>query len=278
MTAALDRTAGVAHLPSPLTLGLARGRIEVKQFFRFKEQVIFTFSFPAIILVLLGSVFDGNTYPGGVTVGQVFTASMVGAGIVATSFLNLTISVALDREDGTLKRMRGTPITAPSYFIGKIVLVLVAAVAEVVLLLAVGMVMFDLTLPSEPAKWFTFAWVFVLCAISCSLLGIVISSLAKGAQSASAVANVPYIALLFMSGVYITIDALTDWMIVIGSLFPIKWAAQGFRYVFLPDSMKAEEAAGSWELGTVALMLGAWCVIGLVLCLLTFRWTNKRNG
>jgi ABC-2 type transport system permease protein len=278
MTVALDRTAGATHLPSTLSLGLARGRVEVKQFFRFKEQVIFTFSFPALILVLLGSIFDGNTYPGGVSVGQVFTASMVGAGIVATSFLNLSISVALDREDGTLKRLRGTPMTAPAYFIGKIVLVLVAAVAEVVLLLAVGMVMFDLSLPSEPAKWFTFAWVFTLCAISCSLLGIVISSLAKGAQSASAVANVPYIALLFMSGVYITIDALTDWMITVGSIFPIKWAAQGFRYVFLPDSMKAEEAAGSWELGTVALMLGAWCVIGLVLCLLTFRWTNERKG
>ncbi len=274
MTAALDRT----HLPSTLSLGLARGRVEVKQFFRFKEQVIFTFSFPALILVLLGSIFDGNTYPGGVSVGQVFTASMVGAGIVATSFLNLSISVALDREDGTLKRLRGTPMTAPAYFIGKIVLVLVAAVAEVVLLLAVGMVMFDLSLPTEAVKWFTFAWVFTLCAVSSSLIGIAISSVAKSAQSASAVANVPYIALLFMSGVYITIDALTDWMITVGSIFPIKWAAQGFRYVFLPDSMKAEEAAGSWELGTVALMLGAWCVLGLVLCLLTFRWTNKRNG
>lgn len=265
-----------AALPSTFGLGASRGGVELRQFFRQKEQVIFTFSFPAIILVLLGSIFD-DTYPTGVSVGQVFAASMIAAGVVATSFLNLGISVALDREDGTLKRLRGTPFTASAYFLGKVFLVAVASLAEVVLLLAVGVVMFDVSLPTEVARWFTFAWVFVLSVVSCSLLGIATSSIAKSAQSAGAVTNVPYIALLFMSGVYITLDALPDWMLTIGSLFPIKWAAQGFRSVFLPDSMMAEEAAGSWELGRTALVLGGWSLLGLVLCLLTFRWTNERG-
>ena len=202
---------------------------------------------------------------------------MIGAGIVSTSFVNLGTGVALDREDGTLKRLRGTPMPPTAYFLGKIVLVAVASLAEVVLLLAVGAVMFDVTLPTDPARWVTFAWVFVLAVISCSLLGIAISAIAKSAQSAGAVTNLPYIALLFMSGVYITLDALPDWMLQVGSLFPIKWAAQGFRSVFLPDSMMAQEAAGSWEHGMTALMLGAWCVIGLLLCLATFRWTNRRG-
>jgi ABC-2 type transport system permease protein len=38
------------------------------------------------------------------------------------------------------------------------------------------------------------------------------------------------------------------------------------------------EAGGSWEPGRTALVLGAWCVIGLVLCLVTFRWTNRQDG
>jgi ABC-2 type transport system permease protein len=266
-----------AALPSTFGVGTARGGAELKQFFRQKEQVVFTFTFPAIILVLLGSIFDG-VYPGGVTGGQVFTASMIGAGIVATSFLNLGISVALDREDGTLKRLRGTPMPAAAYFLGKMFLVAVASLAEFVLLMVVGMAMFDLSLPAESSRWFTFAWVFVLSIVSCSLLGIAASSLAKSAQSAAAVVNVPYIALQFMSGVYIPIDQVPEWMRTIGSLFPIKWAAQGFRSVFLPDSMMVKEAAGSWELGRTALVLGAWSVLGLVLCLLTFRWTNKRGG
>lgn len=264
-------------LPSTLGIGLARGGIELKQFFRAKEQVIFTFTFPAIILVLLGSVFD-QQYQNGVTAGQVFAASMIAAGVVATSFSNLGINVALNREDGTLKRLRGTPMPPSAYFIGKIVLVAVASVAEVVLILVVGMLLFDVKLPTEADRWFTFAWVFVLSVISCSLLGIAISSMAGSAQSAAAVTNVPYIALQFMSGVYIPIDSVPVWMRDIGSLFPIKWAAQGFRSVFLPDGMMAREAAGSWELGKTALVLGGWCVLGLVLCLMTFRWTNKRSG
>jgi ABC-2 type transport system permease protein len=53
---------------------------------------------------------------------------------------------------------------------------------------------------------------------------------------------------------------------------------QGMRSVFLPDSFASQEVAGSWELGKVAIVLLAWCVGGLVLCLLTFRWTAKRDG
>ncbi|GAB1515706.1 ABC transporter permease [Actinophytocola sp. KF-1] len=266
-----------AALPSTAGLGLSRGGVELKQFFRAKEQVIFTFTFPAFILVLLGSIFD-EAYPGGVTAGQVFSASMIGAGIVATSFLNLGIGVALNRDDGTLKRLRGTPMPAAAYFVGKVVLVAVASLAEVVLLLGVGMLMFDVALPTEPERWLTFVWVFVLSIVSCSLLGIAISSVANSAQSASAVTNLPYVGLQFMSGVYIPVSQLPDWMITVGALFPVKWAAQGFRSVFLPDSMVVQEAAGSWELGKTALVLGVWCVIGLVLCLLTFRWSNKRGG
>ncbi len=266
-----------AVLPSTLTIGLARGGVELRQFFRAKEQVVFTFTFPAIILVLLGSIFD-QQYQNGVTAGQVFAASMIAAGVVATSFNNLGINVALNREDGTLKRLRGTPMPPAAYFIGKIILVAVASLAEVVLMLAVGMLLFGVKLPSEADRWFTFLWVFVLSVVACSLLGIAISSIAGSAQSAAAVTNVPYIALQFMSGVYIPIDGVPEWMRDIGSLFPIKWAAQGFRSVFLPDSMMVREAAGSWELGKTALVLGGWCVLGLVLCLLTFRWTNKKAG
>ncbi|MPZ81544.1 MAG: ABC transporter permease subunit [Actinophytocola sp.] len=274
MTATLERTA----LPSVLRVSLARGGLELKQFFRQKEQVVFTFTFPALILILLGSIFDDNYQGSGVTAGQVFAASMAGAGIVATSFLNLGIGVADDRENGTLKRLRGAPIPPTAYFFGKVILVAVASIAEVIVLVAVGMLLFDVELPSDAGRWFTFAWVFVLGTISCSLLGITISSLAKNAQSAAAITNLPYVALQFLSGVYIPISSVPDWMINVSSFFPIKWVAQGFRSVFLPDSMMAREAAGSWEHGTTALVLGAWCVIGVVLCLLTFRWTNRREG
>jgi ABC-2 type transport system permease protein len=64
----------------------------------------------------------------------------------------------------------------------------------------------------------------------------------------------------------------------VASIFPVKWMAQGFRSVFLPDAAVGSEAGGAWEHGRIALVLLAWCVVGSVLCLLTFRWTNTRDA
>jgi ABC-2 type transport system permease protein len=264
-------------LPSTARIGFLRGGLEVKQFFRAKEQVVFTFAFPLVILMLLGSIFSGAYAGTGVTSSQVFTASMVGAGIIATSFVNLSVSVALDRDNGTLLRLRGTPMSAVSYFLGKVVLVAVASVAEAALVIVIGKLLFGVNLPATAEKWFTFVWVFVLAVVSCSLVGIAISSVARSAQSAAAVANLPYVGLQFISGVYVNpINHLPVGMVTVSSFFPVKWVCQGFRSVFLPDSMAMYEMAGSWELGKTALVLGAWCVAGLALCLLTFRWSNRR--
>jgi ABC-2 type transport system permease protein len=77
--------------------------------------------------------------------------------------------------------------------------------------------------------------------------------------------------------VFVTpITMLPTAMVDVASFFPVKWICQGLRSVFLPDSMASYEMAGTWELGKVALVLGAWCAAGLVLCRLTFRWTDAR--
>ena len=68
---------------------------------------------------------------------------------------------------------------------------------------------------------------------------------------------------------------IPTWMLVIGSLFPVKWMAQGFRSVFLPAQMVVFEPAGAWELGRIFVVLVAWSVAGLVACLLVFRWSDR---
>jgi ABC-2 type transport system permease protein len=264
-------------LPGVIRLGLARGGVELKEFVRNKEAVIFSFGFPALLLILLGSIFRGDDPPSGVTSSQIFSAGMIAYGIVSTAFITMGVGISMDREDGTLKRLRGTPLTAPSYFIGKLTLVAVSVIAEVVIMLAVAMIMFDMPLPSEAGRWLTFAWLLVLSVIACTLLGIAASSLAKSGRSAGVVLNVPSVALQFLSGIFVQpITALPAWMLGISSLFPVKWMGQGFRSVFLPDNMAVREAAGTWEHATTALVLAAWCVIGLVLSLMTFRWSNSK--
>jgi len=275
MTATIAPPQRIA-LPGVVTLGLARGAAELKEFARNKEAVIFSFGFPALLLILLGSIFQGDDPSSGVTSSQVFSAGMIAYGIVSTAFITMGVGISMDREDGTLKRLRGTPLTAPSYFIGKLILVAVSVVAEVVIMLAVAMIMFDMPLPSEAGRWVTFAWLLVLSVIACTLLGIAASALAKSGRSAGVVLNVPSVALQFLSGIFVQpITALPTWMLAVSSIFPVKWMGQGFRSVFLPDTMAFREAAGTWEHGLTALVLAAWCVIGLVLAMMTFRWSDR---
>jgi ABC-2 type transport system permease protein len=270
-TAAPERTA----LPPLGRVYLTRAGVELKEFFRQRESVVFTLVFPVILLLGLGAVLDYDL-GAGVDFPQYFMAGVITAGIVGASLQNMAIHVAGERSDGTLKSLRGTPMPASAYFVGKVVQVLAVAVATIVLLLLVGVLVHGIDLPSG-TDWLTFAWVSVLGAAACTLLGIVVSTLARNARSASATVTPIALVLQFVSGVFIPFDQVPGWLQDVAAVFPVKWLAQGLRSVFLPDALAAREPAGSWELGTVALVLGVWCVAGLVLCALTFRWQDREG-
>jgi ABC-2 type transport system permease protein len=260
-------------LPPLAAVYRSRGVVELKEFFRQREAVVFTLMLPVLLLVVFGAVlnFDlGN----GVTFTQYFMAGIIAAGILGASLQNMAISIATERSDGTLKSLAGTPMPRSAYFVGKVVQVLAVTLAIVVILLLIGVVFYDIDLPSG-TDWLTFAWVATLGAASCTLLGIALSSLAKNGRSASATVTPFALLLQFISGVFFQFSEIPGWMQTVAALFPLKWMAQGLRSVFLPDVMAAAEPAGSWELGRTALVLLAWCVIGLVLCVATFRWQDK---
>ncbi|MFN8074801.1 MAG: ABC transporter permease [Kineosporiaceae bacterium] len=264
-------------MPGAVSLGVARAGIEIKQFFRERDSMVFTFLFPLILLFIFGSVFDDDIAPG-VSFTQYFTAGMIASGIVLTSFQSLAISIALEREDGTLKRLRGTPMPPAAYFLGKIGLVLGTSIAQSVLLLLVGTLAFGLDLPTSLAAWARFAWIFVLGTAAGTVVGIAYSSVPRSARSAAAVVSPVVIVLQFMSGVYFVYSELPTWMQRFAEAFPLKWLAQGMRSVFLPGSFEAQEASGSWQLPQIAVALSLWAVVGLVLCLRTFRWQRRDAG
>jgi ABC-2 type transport system permease protein len=95
--------------PSAIRLGLSRAAIETRMFFRERDAVIFTFSFPIILLVIFGSIFADDLEGTGLNVSQLYVAGLIGSAAM-TGFQNLGITIAGDRDDGTLKRLRGTPL------------------------------------------------------------------------------------------------------------------------------------------------------------------------
>jgi ABC-2 type transport system permease protein len=263
--------------PTIWSVGFARTKVEIKQFFREKDALVFTFAFPVILLFIFGSVFGEDIAPG-VSFSQYFVAGMIASGFILVSFQSLAIGIAVERDDGTLKRIEGTPMPRASYFVGKIGLVLVTAVLQTAILLAVGALLFGISLPDSAAKWFTLAWVGLLGVTAGTLLGIAYSSVPRSGRSAAAVVSPVVIVLQFISGVFFVFSQLPTWMQRTAEVFPLKWMAQGIRSVFLPDSFETQEPSGSWQHGTIAIVLAIWCVVGLVLCLRTFRWRRRDDG
>ncbi|MEJ7628971.1 MAG: ABC transporter permease [Nocardioidaceae bacterium] len=275
--AARSRQAGlVGH-------SVARLEVELKQFFREREAVIFIFAFPIVMLVIFASAFASQPQfvtGGGVSIGaaQYYLTGMVSTGIMLSSFQNLAIFIAVERDDGTLKRLRGTPMPPIAFFVGKIALVAVVTVIQLVLLLGVARLAYDVDLPRTGELWVRFGWLVLLGSAAGTVLGIAFSSIPRSGRSASAVVTPIVLVLQFISGVYFAYGDLPQWMHAVSSVFPLKWMAQGMRSVFLPPELAAAEPGGSWHIATGAVVMAWWLVGGLLVAVRSFRWMRRDDG
>jgi ABC-2 type transport system permease protein len=265
-----------------IALGLGRARFETRVYFRQGDTVFFTFLFPVVMLTIFSVAFSsaGNfgTRPdgsGGITPAAFYLPGMIAAGILLSGVQNLAVDIAVERGDGTLKRLAGTPLPVLSYFIGKFLQVLATSAMQIVLLLAVARLAFQVALPTDPSKWLTFAWVYLLGITTSAVLGIALSRVPRTGKSATAVIVPMVLVLQFISGVYLSFSQLPSWLQTFASVFPLKWLAQGMRSVFLPSNFEALEPAGSWQGAGTAVVLVIWLVAGVVAARVTFRWIRK---
>ena len=283
-TTALPLPAVRTRRPSALKLGLSRAGYEIRGYFRLGDTLFFTFLFPVVMLAIFSVAFSGAGLVGvngepdpvnGISMAHTYLPGMVAAGLLLSGVQNLAIDIAMEKSDGTLKRLAGTPLPVLSYFLGKLGQVLATSLLQLALLLAVARILFGVPLPTEPDRWLTFAWVYLLGIGTSAVLGIALSGVPRSGKSASAVIIPMVLVLQFVSGVYVTFAALPDWLQNAASVFPLKWMAQGMRSVFLPEAFAAQEQTGTWDLGTTALVLGVWLVAGVIACRFAFRWIRK---
>lgn len=254
-----------------LKIGLLRGGLEIKQFMRQRESVVFTIFFPLILMIIFGSVFKNEIAPG-VQYSQYFVAGMIASGMVNSGFQQLAIMIPMERDAGGLKRLRGTPMPLGSYFIGKSILVLASMLAQTILLIAGGVAFYGLKLPTTAQKWWLLVLFLLIGSANSTALGIAFAAVAKSGRGASAIVSPVVIVLQFFSGVFFIFTQLPHWMQQVAALFPLKWLTQGMREVFLPDSFATQEVAKSWETSRGITINLIWLVVGVLLALKTFKW------
>ena len=267
---------------STIALGFVRAGYETRTYFRQGDTIFFTFLFPVVMLGIFSVAFQGlgnvGAAPdgtGGITQAAYYLPGMIAAGILLSGVQNLAVDIAVEKGDGTLKRLGGTPLPVVSYFLGKMGQVLATSILQIALLLLVARLAFGVALPTDPEAWLRFVWIYLLGIITSAVLGIALSAVPRTGKSATAVIIPIVLVLQFISGVYLAFNLLPAWLQTIASLFPLKWIAQGMRSVFLPASFEAQEPSGSWQLGWIAVVLLIWLIGGLIACRLTFRWIRK---
>jgi ABC-2 type transport system permease protein len=263
------------RLPSLAHLVAVRIGYETRTFFRRTQAWAFTLLFPIVFLALFGFIFTGKVDDTNVTYAQLLFAGIIGSSIMSTGFVSLAIGIAVERDQGTLKRLGGLPLPRSAYFLGKIGHVVVVTIIEMIILAVMGVILFDVSLPTSPTRLLTLGWVFALGITAASLTGIAVGGLVSSGKSAPAVVNLPFVVLQLVSGVFIPFTQLPTWLSTASGVFPLRWIVQGMRSVFLPDEFKTIEVAHNWQHGLTALILGVWCVAGFRLCLSTFNWLKK---
>ena len=253
------------RLPSVAGVWRVRAVVELKEFFRQREALVFTLLFPVILLLVFGAILKYDI-GFGVSFTQYFMAGVIAAGILGAGLQNMAISIATERSDGTLKSLVGTPMPKSAYFVGKVVQVVAVTILIEAILLAVGALFYGVSLPTG-SDWITFVWVTLLGSAACTLLGIAFSSLAKNGRSASATITPIAIVLQFISGVFFQFSMVPTWLQQIARVFPLRHLVTAMQDVMVrgkgPTSVLPE----------IGLLLG-FAVVLSVIAAWVFKWDD----
>lgn len=260
-------------LPSAPALLGQQISYQVKMIFRTPVASFFTLVFPLLLLVLFSALFGNEVVPGvGVTYAQFFAPALaVFAGANAT-YTNIGIFTAYQRDEGILKRVKGTPLPPSTFFGGKIVSNSLLALAAATIMMAIGVVAYGIELnpTTLPAAIVTF-----LIGAGCfAALGMLVAAVAPSGAAATAIANATLLPIAFLSGLFFpTTEETPQWLVTVGDIFPLKHFNDAFQAAFLPGT---EGTAFDWgALGYMAL----WGAVAMVLALRLFKWeSTTRSG
>jgi ABC-2 type transport system permease protein len=245
-------------------------RFDQKTFWRNPASIFFTVIFPVMFLVIFNLIFGNETIDelGGIKTSTYYVPAIVTLAVVGATLQSLAIALTFDRENGILKRGRGTPMPSWVFLAGRIGNALVVSVILVVLVTAIGRLAYDVDVPWDrlPAVFVTLA----VGAASFCCLGIALTAVIPNDDAAAPITNVAVLPLYFLSGVFIPESEIPEGVLDFAALFPIRPFFEAFFTAYDPLTV-----GSGFEWGKLAVV-AAWGVAGAVLAIRYFRWTPRR--
>ncbi len=251
--------------PSVSSLVWQQFRYQNKVFWRTPIAAFFTIVFPLMLLVLFTAIFGNDEIEGlGITTAQYFTPGLAVFAAVSATYTNLAIGTAIARDNGILKRIRGTPIPPWAYIAGRVASSVYLAFLAMALMMAAGVVFYGVQIIARtlPAALLTF-----VVGVSCfAALGMLVAAISPNGDAAPAITNATLLPVAFISNIFFPIQDPPRWMEIAGNFFPLKAFAEAFRDAFDPTLTGAQF---HWpQIGYLAL----WGVVAGLLAIRFFRW------
>ncbi|MEA2349123.1 MAG: type transport system permease protein [Thermoleophilaceae bacterium] len=232
-------------------------RFERRMFWRNPSAAFFNFMLPLIFLFLIASVFGHKTKDLNTLV-----PGIAGMAVMTTTFTALAFNIAFLREQGILKRIRGTPMPPIAYFGGILANAVTNAVVQVALVVGVGHFVYGLGWPRD---WFELAAFVLVGVVAFGSLGVAFAHAIPNFDAAPAYVNAVFLPLIFISGTFYSSSGLPKVLEVMAKALPLKHVIDGLRAAIVQGS------GLSHHLGALGA-LAAWAVGGTVLAVRFFRW------
>lgn len=253
---------------SDLALAIRQVRYENRTFWRNPAAAFFTFFFPLLFMVIFNVLFSGGQTASGFQISAFYTPSIIVFGVISATFTNIAMMVTIARDDGILKRVRGTPLPPWVYLFGRIGQAIGVALLLVVIVAAFGAIFYNVAIPWDrlPALVIT----LVLGAGTFCALGLAVAGLIPNADAASPIVNFTILPLEFISNVFIDMRGAPDWLNTLSGIFPVRHFADAMLTVYNPQA-----GSGGFSAGDL-LVLALWGVVGVVVALRFFTWEPRR--
>lgn len=249
-----------------LSLLVRQIRFQNRAFWRTPVAAFFTLALPIMFLLLFNVFFSGESL-NGVPFSQYFTPAMAVFAAVSATFTNLAIGTALSRDQGILKRVRGTPLPAWMYLAGRIGSGVWIATVAIAVMFTLGWALYDFQI-----VWANFAvalLVFFVGMAAFSALGLALCSVVRSGEAIPAVAQAILLPLAFISDIFFQIEDPPSWLETLGNIFPLKHFVALFSNAFNPFHTGA---VLGW--GRLAVMV-AWLGVGLIVTWRFFTWDPR---
>ena len=261
----------MSERPSNLDLIWQQTRYQNKIFWRTPVAAFFTLVFPLMFLVLFTAIFGNEEIEGaGITTAQFFAPGLAVFAAASATYTNLAIGTAISRDQGILKRVRGTPLPPWIYIAGRVASAVYIAAIAVIIMMGVAVAFYGVTIYGRtlPSVIVTF-----LVGVACfAALGMLVAAIAPNGDSTPAITNATLLPVAFISDIFIPTNDPPAWMEFLGGFFPLRHFADPFRDAFDPTLTGAQ-----WDWGSLAYM-ALWAVVAIVLAVRFFKWEPSKGG